>query len=49
MQNPSLNVYLALVGFAIFMMAMFFCLPKIDQFIKYLEDKGQDGRDPAPH
>ena len=38
-----MNVYLALVGFAIVMMVAYTCAPKIEQFIKYLEGKG--GRD----
>lgn len=50
MQHPTMNVYLGLIGFVIFVMAIYLCLPKIDQFIKYLEGKGQqDGQEAAHH
>jgi hypothetical protein len=45
-----MNVYLALIGFAILMMVVYACAPKVEQFIKYLEGKGrQDGHESDRH
>lgn len=34
---PPLQLYLGMVAFAVFMIAMYLCLPLIDRLIAYLE------------